>query len=186
MNKEEKQRKMVELSQDVLHCFYNRSIDHLTHMLADDFLWIGAFGFQYTTTKEAFLNVIQSELEAEPFSMLEESFEVVSSDMYTTVVCGSCKLIAHTNHNQIIQTRTRLTFVWKHHDTQSKLIHIHGSNAQDIPLSVDISPVETTPDSGFFQYLLAVDTNQAISKKVVFRDIFGVYHYFFSRGNSLP
>ncbi|WP_317856107.1 LytTR family transcriptional regulator DNA-binding domain-containing protein [Chakrabartyella piscis] len=178
--KNEDQRNIIQLSQDVLHGFYGRNINHLIHLLADDFLWIGAFDFQYTTTKEQFLNIIQSELRAEPFTMLEESFSVVSSNSYTTVVCGTCKLIAHTEKDKIMQTHTRFTLVWKHRGTLTQLVHIHGSNAQDIPLSVDIAPVEISPDFNFFQYLMAVDATSTDSKKIVFRDISGIYHYFFA------
>ena len=74
--------KIIELTKKVVNGFYSHSIENLTHYLSDDFIWIGAFDFQFTKTKQEFLDTIKSELNSTPFIMDNEYYNLVSRDKY--------------------------------------------------------------------------------------------------------
>lgn len=168
---------IINLSKDIIQGFYNRNIDDSIQYLSDDFMWIGAFDFQYTTSKEQFLDVIKSELGATPFSMINEEFFVLSKSSSTYVVCAKFQLVAQVDENTVVNTHTRLTIIWKYEGDDLKVFHIHGSNAQDIPLSISGSKAEYSSDKDFFSYLVSLN-NCNTNNKISFRDISGKYRYF--------
>lgn len=170
-------RKLIHLTQELLSHFYSRQIQDDLHYLSDDFMWIGAFDYQYTLNKEQFLTTIKSELDAVPFIMRNEEFQLLYKDKSVIVIYGKFKLHATTKNHEHIRTHTRLTIVWKYIDHELKLIHIHGSNAQDIPLAFTQSKQHISPKKDFFKYLTSLELMQA-STKIAFRDINGIYKYF--------
>lgn len=146
------QAKIIDLTGEILRGFYGRSIDHLTHYLSDDFVWIGAYDFQFTTSKQQFLDVIQSELNSIQFQMYDEEYEFLSRDRDMMVLYCRFKLRAPLSDHTFMQTHTRLTVIWRYVDSTLKLIHIHGSNAQDIPLSSETLVAIPEPNN-FIDYI---------------------------------
>lgn len=171
------EKDIIKLSKDVVTSFYNRDIEHSIHYLADEFLWIGAFDFQYTRNKEEFINVIQSELHSLPFYMLDEEFFLLSKSPSTYIVCSKFILTAKTTTNDIIRTHTRLTIIWKYIGDELKLFHIHGSNSQDIPLFLSMEHETFSQNKDFFSYITA--TTPPNNNKISFKDKTGAYRYFF-------
>lgn len=169
--------KIIALSKEVLHSFYNRNIETYLHYLADDFLWIGAFDFQFTMNKADFLKTIQSELNSQSFTMLDEEFMLLSKTPTTYIVCARYKLIAQNNDNSLIRTHTRMTIIWKYIGDELKLCHVHGSNSQDIPISITTEDIPLDPPNEFFTYLNSLNLTNT-KDKLVFRDMNGNFKYF--------
>lgn len=162
------QAQIIAYTREAMRGFYSRSIDHLVHHLHEDFVWIGAFDFQLTTSKQQFLEVIQAELSSVPFTIYDEQYDVISRDRDTFVLYCTFKLQADLPDNGSMQTHTRLTVVWRYVEGVPKLIHVHGSNAQDIPLT---TPKKTTPahqgSNDFVRYLQ--ESIPQISPNIMFR-----------------
>lgn len=171
------EKDIIDLSKKVVQGFYHREVDGLIQYLADDFMWVGAFDFQYATNKEQFLNITQSELNSLPFNIMDEEFFLLSKNSSMYVVCAKLKLFVQTDENTIVRTHTRLTIIWKYYDNELKLSHVHGSNAQDIPLSVSVKNTDYSHDKGFFTYINSLN-NSGLNDKISFRDVDGKYRYY--------
>lgn len=144
---------LITLTQDVLRAFYGRSIASHIHYLSDDFIWIGAFDFQFATSKQEFLEIIQSEISAIPFEMQDEHYDFITRDRDTFILYCKFTLTSACQNGTRLQMHTRLTVVWKHIDGALKLVHVHGSNAQDIPLSVPVQTDDSGDASDFIDYI---------------------------------
>lgn len=171
------EKEIINLSKNIIQGFYNRDISESISYLADDFMWIGALDFQFTMTREEFLEATASELNATPFKMANEEFFLLSKNPINYVVCAKFKLIATLDDKTIITTHTRLTIIWEQIKDELKLSHIHGSNAQDIPLSSTIKNTDTSCDNDFFTYLTSIEKSNS-NTKISFKDINGKYRYF--------
>lgn len=168
---------IIQLTKKLVAHFYNRSIENDIHYLADDFIWIGAFDYQCTLGKKDFLVTIKSELNALPFTMLNEEYHLLSKNKSTIVICAKFKLYAHGENNDYIRTHTRLTIIWNYILSEWKLTHIHGSNAQDVPLLLTEKKELVSPQKDFFKYLTSLESPND-SNKIAFRDTAGIYKYF--------
>lgn len=168
---------IINLSKDVINSFYGRNIEKNIDYLAEDFMWIGAFDFQYTLSKTDFLGIVQSELNSNPFVMMDEEFFVLSKSTTSYVVCGKFKLFAQTNNELTIKTHTRMTIIWKYVGDELKIIHIHGSNAQDISLYDPNPSAKLHPANDFFSSITLLNIDDS-EEKIGFRTIDGKYKYF--------
>lgn len=166
-------RKIIELTREVVHGFYSRSVEHLVHYLSDDFVWIGAFDFQFCTSKEQFLEIIQSELDAIPFEMDDEHYELITRDRDTFVLYCKFKLSNILEDGSLLQMHTRLSVIWKRIDNELKLVHVHGSNAHDIPITT-VAPVinEDLNTDDFINYI-TTRASQMNKNKKMFRLLSG-------------
>ncbi|MFI3207254.1 MAG: LytTR family transcriptional regulator [Clostridia bacterium] len=158
--------KIIELTREILRGFYSRSIDDLTEYLSDNFVWIGAFDFQYSINKKQFLAITESELNSTPFKIDFENYDLISRDRDTLILCCRINLSNPLCNGDILQTHTRLTVIWKYIDNNLKLIHIHGSNAQDIPLTVQNKIDETNSSDDFINYITNAVPNQSSPTKM--------------------
>lgn len=171
--------KIIALTQLVLHGFYGRKIEHLHQYMSDDFMWIGAFHFQVTTSKAQFLQVIQSEMDAIPFLIQQEHYEVLTRDRDTYVLGCQLQLNSPIHEDKFLQMDTRLTVVWKFTANGWQLVHIHGSNAQDVPLFAENS-AKTIPTDSFIDYISRA-TDAIPAPQHMFRLPSGA-HYFVNEG----
>ncbi|MFI3327314.1 MAG: LytTR family transcriptional regulator [Clostridia bacterium] len=171
------EQEIINLSKELMQCFYNRTIGDNLKYIADDFMWIGAFDFQYTTSLEEFLSITQSEFNSVPFVMMNEEFSLIYKSVTCYIVSAKFNLATKTEHGTVINTHTRLTIVWKYIGDDLKIAHVHGSNAQDIPLIPTNKSDNNTQNTDFMQYLTTVGKHD-YSKKLSFRDVTGAYMYF--------
>ncbi len=169
------QKKIIEMTRETLHGFYGRSVEHLTHLLSDDFVWIGAFDFQFTHGKQHFIDTVQAELNSIAFNINEENYELVVRNRDIFIVCCRLKLTSDLDSGSYLQMHTRLSVVWKYIDNELKLVHIHGSNAQDIPLTVAQKKASPKNNDGdFIEYILSASEKKT-TKKIMFRKTTGEY-----------
>lgn len=166
-------RKIIELTQEVLRGFYGRSIDDHIHYISDDFIWIGAYDFQFTTNKQQFLDAIKSELNSNPFNMTDEYYNIIARDRDTIMLYCKFNLTSSLADGKNLQMHTRLTVIWKYIDNELKLVHIHGSNAQDIPLTI-ASQIGVSNDSpcDFINYI-TTSTSKTENASRMFRLVSG-------------
>lgn len=160
---------IIDLTREILHGFYGRNIDAHTHYLSDNFVWIGAFDFQFATSKQEFLDIVKSELNSIPFQMEDESYELIARDRDTFILCCKFTLTSTLQDGSLLQMHTRLSVIWKYIDGALKLIHIHGSNAQDIPLTVAAKMKTPQKDSDDFIYYITNSNTPTPPQKKMFR-----------------
>lgn len=168
---------ILKITSQTIQSFYKRDITHHIHHIHPSFVWIGAFDFQFAKSKAEFLEISQSEQEAEPFHIYDEAYELLTRDRDTIVVYGSLKLWAQPDQGSMIRLHTRLTVIWKFLQDAWYITHIHGSNAQDIPMQPERTLGENPADTAFFKYLSQM--HQAnMPEKISFRDVDGKYQIF--------
>ncbi len=169
------QTQIIEMTRETLHGFYGRTVDHLVHLLSDDFVWIGAFDFQFTHGKQHFIDTVQAELNSIVFNISSEHYELVVRNRDIYIVCCKLKLTSAVDSGTNLQMHTRLSVVWKYIGDELKLVHIHGSNAQDIPLTVEhkVSTPKSTEDD-FIKYIIS-SSKKTTTKKIMFRKTTGEY-----------
>lgn len=155
--------KIIELTSEVLHGFYGRSIEHLIHYLSDDFIWIGAFDFQYTIGKQQFLDTIKSELNSTLFVMYNEQYDFITRERDTFILCCKFNLTSTLPTSELLQLNTRLSIVWKYIDNELKIVHIHGSNAQG---AESISNTSQNEPDNFMEYLTKAISKSSVDKKM--------------------
>lgn len=159
--------KIIDLTREVVRGFYSRQIDHLIHYMSEDFVWIGAFDFQFATSKQEFLEIVQSELDAIPFNIEDEHYDIITRDRDTFVLYCKFSLSNLLEDGSMLQMRTRLSVVWKRIDGELKLLHVHGSNAQDIPITA-VMPSEKSQSSNgdFINYITSYAKAVPSAKKM--------------------
>lgn len=172
-----KENEIIQLSKTVVESFYNRDVENSIDYLAKNFMWIGAFDFQVAYNKQQFLQIIESELNSTKFYVLDEDFKLITKTSSCYVVCAKFKLLTQHDENTIIRTHTRLTIVWQYLDNTLKLVHVHGSNAQDIPIAITDNVTGITPDKDFMAYLASLNSDSD-KNKIGFKGIHGKYHYY--------
>lgn len=161
------QERIIDLTRELLHAFYNREVTQFTHFLSDDFTWFGAFDFQCTNGKEEFLEAIKSELEFMAFTMDNEEYSIVARDRDTFVLCCKFDLYCKLPDGSSIETNTRLTVVWRHTEEGMQIAHVHGSNVENSPL-LQPATGEKGQQSDFLDYFQQT-SEVLLSKKIMFR-----------------
>ncbi|MEG2022076.1 MAG: LytTR family transcriptional regulator DNA-binding domain-containing protein [Oscillospiraceae bacterium] len=169
---------VINKTRQVVHSFYTRNIQPMADMLDDNFVWIGAYEFQYIRGKKEFLNSIKAESKEMPVHVSEEEFHILAHDRYLWTVYGRYTATAIQEDNTMLLAKTRNTFVWKQVDDKLMLLHIHGSHARDVPLEFSGNlPPSITDSTAWFESLKKVDRLVGPPKKLTFRDGDGTYHF---------
>lgn len=169
---------VIYKTRQVVHLFYTRNIPPMAAMLDDDFVWIGAYEFQYIRGKKEFLHSIQDESNEMPVHVSEEEFHILAHDRNLWTVYGRYTATAVQEDNTMLLAKTRNTFVWQQVDDKLVLLHIHGSHARDVPLEFSGNIPPSITDSGaWFESLKSVDRLVGPPKKLIFRDSNGTYHF---------
>lgn len=169
---------VIKKTSQVIHLFYNRNIEPIAEMLYKDFVWIGAYEFQYLQGKKEFLNSIKSESQEKPVHLSQEEFQLLAHEKNIWTVYGRFIATVILEDNTILLAKIRNTFVWKQEKDELILMHIHGSHARDVPLEFTGDQLPSIiADSSWFDYVKGVDQLVGPPKKLIFRDQHGTYRF---------
>ncbi len=169
---------VIEKTQNVLQSFYHRAPEVTSSYMTDDFVWIGANDFQWCQSREEFIQTTKKEYEEPDVLIYDEEYYPLHHERNTWIVYGRYKIFYPLGDGSSIYAHVRVTFVWKKVGDELKLLHVHGSNAQDIPIHRDEMPGSTlTKDTSYFQYLSRMDSGGNYLQKLSFHDTEGKHHF---------
>lgn len=174
------QARIIRMTIDTIRGFYSRNPDMNTAPMADNFMWIGANDFQWCESLKEFLRVTKKEYEEPPVMLSDEEFHLLFHERNVWVVYGRYKISTVLEDGSAIYAHVRGTYVWRRLNGELKLLHVHGSHAQDIPLNQIAPPKEPlTEDSPYFDYLKHMNSLNSNTDKISFRDRDGRHRYLF-------
>lgn len=168
--------KIIQMTLENVRSFYNREKDVTTSPMADNFMWIGSNDFQWCEGLDEFLRVTKNEYEEPTVTLSDEEYHLLLHERNIWVIYGRYKATAILEDGSVIYAHVRGTYVWQRIDGEIKLVHVHGSHAQDIPLNQIIQP-QFTVDSSFFEYMKRIDSLNASADKIEFCDCEGRHHF---------
>lgn len=168
-------------SREAVHNYFHRNMDAFTHMLDDDFIWIGSYDFHYTKGKESFLETSKQESEKVAAQISEEEYKLLCHEKKIWVVYGRFTASAWENEETLMYSRQRLTLVWKQVQDELKLLHINCTMARDIPIETDSSLASDhlKEDVRWFDYIRCFETLKEKEERIMLNDNEGNLHYLF-------
>ena len=170
--------KIIQMTLENVRSFYSRNFDLNTCPMTDNFMWIGSNDFQWCESLEEFERVTKKEYEEPPVMLSDEEYHLLFHERNVWVVYGRYKASTVLEDGSVIYAHVRGTYVWRRMNGEMKLVHVHGSHAQDIPLNQNTPPEEPlTADSAFFDYLKKLDSLDTKIDKISFRDRDGRHRY---------
>ena len=176
-----KEADLIRMTMENVRSFYNRDKGYTTAPMTDDFMWIGSNDFQWCEGLDEFLRVTKNEYEEPPVLLSDEEYHLLFHDHNTWVVYGRYKATVALEDGTVLHAHVRGTYVWRRIDGKLRLAHVHGSHAQDIPLTHSPLPGQRiTEDSGYFDFMKRIDTINSINteqERPSFRGRDGMYHY---------
>lgn len=169
---------VIRMTSETLRSFYNRDPGATMTYLAENFMWIGAFDFQWCEGVEECLRITRSEYAEAPVLISDEEYHLLFHDRNTWVIYGRYKTTVVLEDDAVIHFHVRVTAIWRRINGELKLVHIHGSNAQDIPAN-QLAPSlhQFTEETSFFDYVKRIDMLNANANKITLRDQDGKYHF---------
>lgn len=171
---------IIQKTLETIRSFYNRNKEVLTASMSDHFMWIGSNDFQWCEGLAEFCRIIKNEMNEPSVMLSDEEFHVLFHERNVWVLYGRYKATAVLEDGSILHAHVRGTYIWHMEDGELKLVHIHGSHAQDVPLNqLTPEPVPFTENSSFFDYMKQMNTTQINNDKLAFRDNEKNYHYLF-------
>lgn len=171
---------IIQMTLDTVRSFYNRNHADTTSPMDRDFVWIGSNDFQWCIGLEEFNRITKKEYEEPPVLISDEEYHLLFHERNVWVIYGRYKLTAILDDGTVLHAHVRGTYVWRMIKGELKLVHIHGSHAQDIPLHASKIPSEPlTENTDLFDYLKNLDTKGIDALKLSFRDREGNYRYLF-------
>lgn len=156
-NKNKLEQKVIALCSQIIRFFYSRKISDMLPFLDKDYLWIGAYSFQWAEGRDAFVKITKSEEKELPPFLSNERYQLLLQNDNIWVVCGEYTTTYQVDTDYICQDLVRVTFVWEQRGQNFILHHIHGSNAQDFPSANG----RAIPAGSFFQYVKKVNPSIA-------------------------
>lgn len=171
---------IIRLTMEIVRSFCKHQPDVTTMPMADDFMFIGANDFQWCEGLAEFNRITKNEYEKPPITLSDEEFHLLFHERNVWVIYGRYKVSTVLEDGSVIYAHVRATYVWRKINGELKLAHVHGSNAQDIPLNQMTAPDgPLTEDSHFFKYLKHLDYLNANTDKISFCDRSGPHRYLF-------
>ncbi len=174
---------ILSLTRFVVHRFYQRRLPQIREYFAPDLIWIGAMENQYTKGVDAFFESVMLEEKSEPAILSDEEYRILSHKENIWIIYGRYKASFCDTDGSRITTRTRNTFVWQKTDAFPSLIHIHTSNAQDVPLKqMAGEPPSIWQYDDWNDYLNAINQIlkvQSPSAKIAVKALDGSQHFFY-------
>lgn len=172
---------IIQMTIEIVRSFYNRKQGVTIAPMSKDFMWIGACDFQWCEGLEAFIRVTEPEFRERPVLLSDEEYHLLLHERNIWVVYGRYKATAELGDGSVLHAHVRGTYVWRRIKGEMKLVHIHGSNAQDIPLNrLAPPPNQPAPESGIFDYLKHMEIrNTADTDTIAFRTQEGTHRFFF-------
>lgn len=148
---------VIQLTDFVVRNFYQRNIAAILPYFAPDFVWIGAWEYQYVKGREYFLATVDTESKAPPSILTDREYHLLIHEKNLWIIYGRYTSTVIPENSPALTTKTRNTYVWKQQGDQLVLLHIHGSNAHDVPLNADsTSHADIHRYNDWFAYLNAV------------------------------
>ena len=157
---------MIQITSRSVHGFYERRPRELISRLSDDFIWIGAFDFQWSKNVKEFCAVTKGELQEKEVTLSDEEYHVLYHSGPSWLLYGRYTASVELGEGKIWVARVRGTYVWQQAGNNMQLLHIHGSHAQDY----SIAPVPYAEDMGFFDYIKKMNFIQPEGKVSVSQD----------------
>ncbi len=169
---------VIQKTQRVLHSFYHRAPETTSSYMAEEFVWIGANDFQWCQSREEFIQTTRKEYEEPDVMIYDEEYYPLFHERNSWIIYGRFKICCPLEDGSSIYAHVRVTFVWKKIGDELKLLHVHGSNAQDIPIHSSAPPeVTLTKDSSYFQQLSRMEYFGSYTQKLSFHDTDGKHHF---------
>ncbi|KSV58199.1 LytTR family transcriptional regulator [Acetivibrio ethanolgignens] len=173
-----KEADLIRLTMENVRSFYNRDKGYTTAPMMDDFMWIGSNDFQWCEGLDAFLRVTKNEYEEPPVLLSDEEYHLLFHDHNTWVVYGRYKATVALEDGTVLHAHVRGTYVWRRVDGELRLAHVHGSHAQDIPLTQSPLPQQhMTESTAFFDFMKRIDSLNTYKDKLSFRGRDAMFHY---------
>lgn len=151
-------KNVIQLTDFIVTNFYQRNIDAIYPFISPDFVWIGAWDYQFVTGRESFLATIDAESKAPPAILTDREYHLLAHERHLWIIYGRYTATVVPEDSPALTARTRNTYVWKQQGDKLILLHIHGSNAQDIPLDAGnrLHQADIRRFKDWFSYLNAV------------------------------
>ncbi|MCC8027250.1 MAG: LytTR family transcriptional regulator DNA-binding domain-containing protein [Clostridium sp.] len=174
------EEEVIEKTRKHLHDFYERKMEPVTDNMTKDFVWIGAYEFQWGKSLEDFKKATIAESKEPSVRLSEEEFHILTQDRHTWVVYGRFSADALSAEGTLLHALVRVTYIWRQFKDDLKVIHIHCSHAQDVPLTLPAAATESFfGDTGFFDYMREIDFKAVNTRKLQFRDRQSNHHFLF-------
>ena len=179
MDKELLSNECIRLSKQFINNFYKHDIDKCLAFLDENFIWVGAFEFMFTYSKSEFIKIVEYFQNSKNTKVSDDKYSLLFLNASIGIVVGNLTTYSLQNDRHFLFAKTRCTFVWKRKKDSWILLHIHTSQARDIPLEYDSTYQlpNINEYTSWFQYLREVDFNDTKNKRIQFNDIDGVTHY---------
>lgn len=171
---------IIAKTRDTVYNFYKRHLDSSKQNMADNFMWIGSNDFQWAESLEEFVKMTEAESQEPPVQLSEEEFHILIHEKNVWVIYGRYTANVLLDDGTLLHAKVRGTYVWKQFDNEVKLIHIHRSHSQDIPIQLP-APIRQpfNGETGFFEYLKGIDYQAIGTSKIPFRDRSNNHHFLF-------
>lgn len=169
---------IIQMTLENVRCFYSHSQDSAVMPMADNFMWIGFNDIHWCENLEEFHRITEEAYGGPPALLSDEEFHVLFHDRNVWVLYGRYKITTVLEDKAVTHAHARGTYVWRKIDGELKLIHVHTSHAQDVPLNqLAPQPGPLTLDSNYFEYVQKMDPVRNNTEKLSFRDREKHYHY---------
>lgn len=172
-----KEETIIQRTQEVVHGFYDRDKTKTIDRMSEDFMFIGANDFQWCESLEEFERITEKEFAEPAVVVSDEEYHVLFHERGVWVVYGRYKVMAALEEDNVLYAHVRCTYVWRLVKGELKLMHVHGSNAQDIPLSQHTSAEPFSENSDFFDHMKQLAMMNTDVKRIAFRDRDKNYRY---------
>lgn len=164
---------VLQKTQEVVHHYFERRPEEVISTLADDFVWIGAFDFQWGQNKEEFIALSHSEFQSPEIHILSEEYNLLRKNSNMWIVYGRYYNLVLFPDGTYWEAYNRGTFIWEKRGLDLVLIHSHTSTAQSLEREVKFD-VQPPSENNFFEYMQKIEKKDG--NKVSFRDTDGNYH----------
>ena len=89
-----KEETIIQKTQEVVRGFYDRDIIKTTHLMSDDFMYIGPNDFQWSKGSDEFKRITEKELHEPAAIVSDEEYHLLFHERGVWVVYGRYKIMA--------------------------------------------------------------------------------------------
>ncbi len=164
--------RIIQLTMEVVHSFYQRQPDTATVPMTDDFMWIGANDFQWCENLADFNRITENEYGKSPVILSDEEFHLLFHERNVWVVYGRYIVSSAAKNGSAIDSYVRGTYVWRKINGRVQLVHAHSSNAGAVEEQI-------AGESPIVDYLKHMNPLNPYIDKISFRDRDGGHRYLF-------
>ena len=158
------------LTRQTVNSFYSRKPEDTVANMASDFMWIGAYDYQWCEGLDEFLATTRSEYAAPAPALSDEEYRVLCHDRTYWTVYGRYVATNPLDDGSALICHVRCTLVWERRENRFILRHIHGSNAQDVPVLAEAPHAEPgTWNNNFIEYVKAMSLHASSTQRLPFR-----------------